>query len=399
MKGPVDALTPSQGGRGRSRILHGDHKRGQRTKSPSVRELKKHISRPVTMPSQTDLFLERSPVEMSSAHPKPLFINKRRSNSPHITVRRLQEIEAPATLPEAFPSNEGQPERGGFESYTDSSRPSRLAHRRGFSESHSSRRSGSLGRAREPSPLRNVILSREQAQTVDSLQIPTGIPEEDIVSPRKLPSELNLTFSARPRSEPSTPSVERHDTMLATPPHYNKELPVLPSYLVPQPLFVRSESSDMEAALQALHEQYRQPGRAEFASWRAELDIPLPESPDSETDAVGSDSHSPTFSSIKGGTSGVCTPHRLSELPDWPLRAAFARASVDFNLDNGVSNLSNHARTVSTTSSTVPYSLPPGFDGNPFAEKRIEGQDMGPRSMTQMEQLLDEFDYLGAALI
>jgi hypothetical protein len=155
----------------------------------------------------------------------------------------------------------------------------------------------------------------------------------------------------------------------------------------------------MEAALQALHEQYSHPSKWEFASRHAEVDIPLPESPDSETDAVGLDSHSPTFSSIRGGTSGACTPHRLSELPDWPLRPSFAGPSFDFDLNNGIENLSNHARTVSTTSTTMPYSLPSGFEGNPFAEKRIEGQDVEPRSMTQMEQLLDEFDYLGAALI
>jgi hypothetical protein len=399
LKGPKEALTPSQGGRGRSRILHGDHERRHRTKSPSLKELKRRISRPMAYPSPVDMLPKSSPVEMLSARVEPLFVHKKRSNSPHIMVRRLQESEMPAAVPEEFPGNDGLLDRGRSVSYNDNSRPVRISHRRGFSENYSKRRSTSLGRAREPSPLRNVIFSSEQTQAVNSLQIPTGIPEmdgEDIVSPCKLPSELNLALVLRPHSEPSTPKVEvpRDHVRPSTPPRYNKELPVLPSYLMPRPLFVRSESSDMEAALQALHERYDQ--HAEFVSWNVELDVPLPESPDS---ATGSDSHSPTFSSIRGDASGVSTPQRLSQLPDWPLGRPLTGSSMDLDLSHDVDSLSIHARTASNASTAVPYILPVGFGSNPFSEHRMEGQDTGPRKMTQMEQLLDEFDYLGAALI
>lgn len=346
------------------------------------------------MPSQLDRLLESldESNEMSSApRHEPLIIRKR-THSPNRLVRRIQETERPAGLAtEAYPQEKMTNERGRSVSHREISRPARPSHRRGFSEEFVMRRSGSLNGKRAPSPLRNVAMNQEEFRTIDGLQIPTGIPEidgEDVMSPRKFPSE-------RPR----TPNHDMDYQMTGC--HHsrnssintNKELPDLPDFLMPEPLFFQSDADGMHAALNSLNLQYGPQGT--YSPYQLEFDIPLPESPSPEKDMqFDSEAQSPTFSSIKGGTSGISTPNRLSELPEWPLRDA--DLGVDFS--RSIEKLSIHARSESTTS-TAMYSLPIGCDGNPFAMEKSHEAEPEVRQLSQMEQLLDEFEYLGAALI
>jgi hypothetical protein len=351
------------------------------------------------MPSQLDRLLESldESTEMSSApRHQPLLIRKR-THSPNRLVRRIQETERPASLTtDSFPHDERTTERGRSVSNREIGRPSRPSHRRGYSEEYAMRRSASLNGKRAPSPLRNVVMNQEEARAVDSLQIPTGIPEldgEDIMSPRKFSAEKPQTPGCKRQSgsemdfEMTGYNHSRNSSI-----NTNKELPDLPDFLMPEPLFFQSDANGMQAALESLSIQYNQ--QPTYSPYQLEFDIPLPESPSFDQEQFDSEAQSPTFSSIKGGTSGISTPHRLSELPEWPLRDT--DLGLDFN--RSIERLSIHARSESTTS-TAMYSLPIGCDGNPFATEKSHDAEPEVRQLSQMEQLLDEFEYLGAALL
>jgi hypothetical protein len=388
-------LTPSEGGRGRSRVLHPGTVRHRRTMSPSVKELRNHISRPVTIPSQLNRLLESldESSEMSSLpRREPLHIRKR-SHSSNRFVRRIQETERPVgRTTESVPQeDEMTNERGRSVSEAKIVRSSRPHHKPGFSEERAMRRSASFNGKRAPSPLRHV-LNQAESREVDGLQIPTGIPEvdsEDIKSPRILTGSMLQT----PNHEQLFDS---HIDCRLTGLHHsrnssvntNKELPE-PEFLMPGPLFSQPDADGMQAVLGNLGVQYGQEN-----TYSSEFDIHLPESPSSDYEQHGSEAQSPTFSSIKGGISGVSTPQRLSEVPEWTLQSD--KLGVDF--DRSMENLSLHARSESTTS-TAMYSLPEGCDGNPFATEKSQEAEPEVRQLSQMEQLLDEFEYLGAALI
>jgi hypothetical protein len=345
----------------------------------------------MTMPSQLDRLLESidEPTEMLSVpRHEPLLIRKR-THSPNQQVRRIQEMERPAVFAtNAFPQEEMTNERGRSVSYREISRPSRPLHRRGFSQDFAMRRSASLNGKRAPSPLRNVVMSKEDLRTIDGLQIPTGIPEldsEDIMSARRLQSERPQT----PNHNIGCQITEYHHSRNSSI-NTNKELPELPDFLMPEPLFFQSDADGMKAALISLSLQYGP--QSTHLQYQMEFDIPLPESSGSENDMQFiSEAQSPTFSSVEGGTSGVSTPNRLSEPLEWPFRDT--KLGLDFG--HSVEKLSIHARSESTTSM---YSLPIGCDGNPFATEKSHEAEPKLRQLSQMEQLLDEFEYLGAAL-
>ena len=180
-------------------------------------------------------------------------------------------------------------------------------------------------------------------------------------------------------------------------------------------------NTNMHKALQALDEQYTiDQGNS---PWRSNTQLPLPSVIESTSDAV-SNFASPIFSSIHGDhISDTCTSHRLSELrSDWPLKTNFA--DFDFQLEetspadvyssfepadvySSFEHLSIHTtETVSTTSTAMPPIVPrriSGTDDEAIAELRASLEQLQPpleqHEMTQTEQLLDEFEYLGAALI
>lgn len=348
----------------------------------------------MTIPSQLDRLLESldESHEMASAPQHPLVLIRKRTHSPNRLARRVQETERPAGLTiDSFPHEEMTNERGRSVSHSEVGRPSRPSHRRGFSEDFASRRSASLNGKRTPSPLRNMALNHEASRAIDGLQIPTGIPEidgEDSASPREFLSDETRAPS-NDLDFPMIGAQHSRNSSINT----NKELPALPEFLMPEPLFFQSDADGMAAALTSLNRQHGQHNAC--SPYQADSGIPLPESPISVKDMqFGSEAQSPTFSSIKGGHSGVSTPHRLSDPPGWPLH----NEELGFDSNRSIEKLSIHARSESTNS-TAMYSLPVGCDGNPFAMEKSHEVEPEMRQLSQMEQLLDEFEYLGAALL
>lgn len=324
---------------------------------------------------------------MSSApRHRPLIVRKR-PHSPNHLVSRIQETERSARVTtDSFTNENMADERGRSVSHKEIGRPSRSSHRRGFSEDFASRRSASLNGKRAPSPLRNVATNQDKCRTLDGLQIPTGIPEldgGDLDSPFKFPSERPQTPNHDMDSQMTGCQHSRNSSV-----NTNKELPPLPDFLMPETLFFEPDTVGMRAALESLNLQN------ENRSQQIDFDVPLPDSPSSAEMVSDTDAQSPTFSSIKGGNSGISTPHRLSDPAEWPLR----NEELFLNFNRSMQKLSLHARSVSTTS-TAMYSLPIGCDGNPFATEKSHEAEPGMRQLSQMEQLLDEFEYLGAALL
>ncbi|KAE9990973.1 hypothetical protein EG327_000686 [Venturia inaequalis] len=356
LKGPVAALTPSKDGRGRSRVLHPGPVRHHRTESPSMRELRKNISRPVTAPSQSNRLRKsmNESTEMPSAPRHLPLIHRKRPRSPNHLVSRIQETERPTRVTiDSLPEENIVNELGQSVLHRGVGRLSRSSHRRGFSEDFATRRSASLNGKRAPSPRRSVAMNQADCRAVDSLQISTGIPEldgEDVMSAFRFPNE-------RPQT-----------------PNHNMDFPTT--------ICQHSRSSSANT------------NKEGYSVYQMDFDVPLLESPTSAEMPSDTEAYSPAFSSIKGGNSGSSTPYRLSDPPEWPLR----NEELRLNFNRSIEKLSVHARSVSTTSTAL-YSLPLGCDGNPFATEKSHEAQSEVRQLSQMEQLLDEFEYLGAALL
>ena len=185
-------------------------------------------------------------------------------------------------------------------------------------------------------------------------------------------------------------------------------------------------NTNMYKALQALDEQYTLD--QSNSPWRSNTQLPQPSVIESTSDAISTFA-SPIFSSTHEGDhiSDTCTSHRLSELhSEWPLKSTFA--DFDFQLEetkpqdvyssfdaghpdvySSFEHLSIHTtETFSTTSTVLPPIQPrklSAADENALAELRLSLEKMLPpldaeqHEMSQTEQLFDEFEYLGAALI
>ncbi|TID18079.1 hypothetical protein E2P81_ATG11046 [Venturia nashicola] len=379
LKGPVTPLTPSEGGRGRSHFLNSGRSRDHRTKSPSTRELRDIISRPVTMPSQLNRLLEPldESNEMSSAPPRhQRVIIRKRMHSPDRLVSKVQVTTDP------FPKAKKANERGRSVSHNEVARPSRSSHRRKVSGHFATRRSASLNGKRAPLPLGNVVMNEDDYRAGDGLRIPRGIPElegEDAMFSFKFPIEKPHTTYQDIDFQITGPLHSRNSSI-----NTNKDLPALPDFLIPEPLFSKSDTAGMRAVWKSSSLKFERP------AYQLDYDVPLPESPSSTEMPSDTEAQSPTFSSIKGDDRGVSTPHRLSGDPQCPLRNE--ELSVSFN--RSFEKLSVHARSVSTAS-TAMYSLPL----NPFATEKSLATEPEIRQLSQMEQLLDEFEYLGAALL
>lgn len=308
---------------------------------------------------------------------------RKRARSPNRLTSRIQGTESPAGVTtDSFPKENIANERGRSVSHREIGRSSRCSHRLPFSGDFAARRSGSLNGKRAPSPLRNVATNQDECRAVDSLQIPTGIPElenEDIFSSFQFPNERLRTPNHDVDLQMTGCQHSRNSSVNA-----NKELPELPNSLMTEPLFFQSDSAGMQAALESLNLKYKP------SVDQPDFDVPLPELPTFAETQIDVEAQSPTFSSVKGGNSGISTPTRYSGPPEWPLQ----NAELGVNFNRSFEKLSIHARSVSATS-TAMYSLPL----IPFATEK--SHEMGPefRQLSQMEQLLDEFEYLGAALL
>jgi hypothetical protein len=420
------ALTPSQGGRGRSRILHSTHTSDDRTNDPSIRELRGRTWSPFSemqSPEASPIEASQSPMEL--APDGMSLLPRRRTASPHRFVRDVVELSSPTDPVDLFPDPSSLRIRGRSVSSTERRHSGGVNRRSRNSDDWSSRRSSSLGRRREPSPLRHV-LSHSYAQSNLDARIPEGIMEvdnEDLMSPRKALDDIP-TPNDRPRSSYSpsqetmtglTPSPE--PKFAVSPINLEKELPPLPPYLIPKPLFSRpaKETNPIESAIKAMNDAF-EPGD-HFPMWSTvsnasqDGNFDHPESP-----ATDNAENSPTFSSIKDSESGACTPQRFSG-PDFEFESqsplvypqdAFAitvdsecapMAAEEAPNDMPIDGKTPTAASFGLSDFGVGFSLNESFGSVSLRSKTETQDDAQPaRQLTQMEQLLNDFDYLGAAL-
>lgn len=369
LKDPSSALTPSQGGRGRSRTLHPDRARSARTNDPSMRE--NRMTWPQSAFSSSPLSSEGSPMDIPSPcleSPMELAPNgyqllpkKRRS-----LQRQLNVEEEPETI-EMFPSPTSIRVRGRSVSVADG-----IRQRRGrSSDEFKSRRSSSQGRLRAPSPLRHVV---SQDDDFPPVRIPEDIQEvewEDLRSPRR-PVESSPTSCSQP--------------------NVNKGLPALPSYLIPDPLFSQtSREEKCQDVTEATLGSFSSP-RSHFSIWSAASE----EDPGSPV--TDNNTNSPTFSSVKGTSTGACTPHRLSpkqsSIDEYLSKEDLKALSLELPDQDPFEDLMDGKTP--TAASFQLHSLHSGLQvgtEHPQTGVRI------PHEQTQMEDLLDQFEYLGTAVL
>src|SRR5215469_15647995 len=149
LKGPSPTLTPSNGGRGRSRTLHPSRTRSDRTHDPSVCEFRMTwplpAASPVSLSPDSEFQDIPSPIVESPMELAPngqqLLPRKRKS------LQRLLDVEEEPEIIEKFPSAISLRARGLPGSNAD------RRHRWGrSSDEYTPRRSLSQGRLQAPSP-------------------------------------------------------------------------------------------------------------------------------------------------------------------------------------------------------------------------------------------------------
>ncbi|KIW04902.1 uncharacterized protein PV09_04073 [Verruconis gallopava] len=362
--------------------------------------------------TDTTSAVAQSPFKTSPGLQWPLVDLSSSSNS--LLAQKLPDRQMTADLIDSFPA---VPNYGPTASYIDFSRPDRSSHsqkQQKRSTTLSSQQSTSREWKGEPSLFRNLVVSQDETWTDDGVTSSTSMSEwcTDGTSRRQQHDSsfsccLNSAKSAQldvlagitmnnlvPSSVART-LASNHNSIIdgaATPSFY----------LLPEPQPYRSEADEMHLGLQALADQYMHDRR--YSPWRSEVDIPHAESAEASQGAQ-SDVGSPIFSSIHGDASDTCTSHRVSELRDWPLKEnglgqfhfEFEQPQQPLDLEQSFEHLSIHtANTESTNSTALPYQLP---NTNPFARSKTSLEPPTSRELTQVEQFLDEFEYLGAALL
>ncbi|KAF1811469.1 hypothetical protein P152DRAFT_57064 [Eremomyces bilateralis CBS 781.70] len=349
LKSPPSAMTPSQGGRGRSRTLPPSHERATRTHSPSQRELK--ISSPILIVGPDQERLKCLPIVQALKDSTTLLPVKHNSGSPPLSplgshpvmAEELSQFRVPKQRRVQLASHSRQNSEG-----QDSEGRSSCSSRDGSgscaktcpicrsAESIARRRSISTGRMREPSPLRksmsidvnsdaSVVHVPEDIQEVDdeSLRTPMVLPPDTMASSLQVPIPEDPLL--RPHTSDCIP------TQFPSSP-LDKDLPALPSYLYPSPLRINQSFSSLPTDLADLPLDSLGP-TSRFSAWTVSTSSfppspssPLPSLPSSPTsshayhESPSSAPHtpqslsSPTFSSIHGfSTDGRNTPRRLSD--------------------------------------------------------------------------------------
>jgi hypothetical protein len=237
-------------------------------------------------------------------------------------------------------------------------------HRRAFSHE-----SGLRGAS---SALRNVCA--EEIVVPPYLDVPDSITEADENSPpRVMQRPLAINTSSL-----TSPTDSRPETAFRSPlfskPDVNKALPDLPSNLVPSPLFSHSFSypNDQPKDLFFDFQQSR------FSAWSEDLHGSEVDDSDLE---VG-DGWSSTFSSI--WDSGHTSPLRFSD----PFYSSLSSAAEQSG---------KHKTAQESDAASLQVSGEQGeqFPANDEPVVELESE----RQTTQLEQLFEEFDYLGAALL
>jgi len=275
------------------------------------------------------------------------------------SLQRLLDVEEEPETIEMFPSAANFRSRG-----LPGSNADHRNRRRTLSDERSPRRSLSQSRLQAPSPLRNVVF---QDDARIGIRIPEDIKEvdyEDLHSPRKQIKSQQASQSP-----------------------INKELPALPSYLVPDPLFSYSTHEDndieMDATLTSFSSQ-----RSRFSLWSTTSEDD-PGSPVADDNTV-----SPTTSSVKDTSSSVCTPNRLSpkQLDGFLSKDDLKNLSLESPEEDAFEAIMDGKTP--TAASFQLHRL-----HNRFSASTEHSQAEVQAPLTQRENLLEQFEYLGAALV
>jgi hypothetical protein len=351
-KSPVSASIPGVGGRGRSIRLQ---KIGQRDGSLSHKSSHSTTSAvdPIST-EQSNPYQATQPFYSAGFGLSSIMLPKLRAPYSATTLRG--PFSSTSSLDEDYFEIQG-PRRAVTAPEAQSQTHS--LHRRAFSHE-----SGLKGAS---SALHRVCA--EEVVVPPSFDIPDSITEIDESSPPRVVqrrelvhdnSSLNITES---RPETAVPSGK---------PDVNKALPELPSYLVPSPLFSHSFADPSEQAKGLfLDLDFKQ---SRFSAWTEDLNGSDIEDSDIEL----GDGRSSTFSSV--WDSGHTSPLRFSD----PFYTSLGPVSDDGG---------------KRTSTRDPDAADHPRDSGMALEDDEKQADLVTKQMTQMEQLLDEFEYLGAALL
>lgn len=457
LKGSQSALTatPTELRRGRSKVSRPQHRRTDRSTSPGERlqisspeltyrsdEDRDHITLLEAQLAMLGSPIEgdgsRSPYAPLRSHPVTLdehnnLPQRRSKTDDHSHKRQSSETPAGSSKEPPFPL---------FRSQSSSERTSCNSHSAPTSYAYFDPRypQRSISRRRAPSPLRTSI-SQDDIEALRAFNPPTHITEvdcEDLRTPRRFDSTLTSPMhSPEDVNEVAEVQTGRH----AKSPSLDKELPPLPSYLVPSPLRIRTAPADP----QTIEFGNYASNNSRFSVWTTTS----AESEDDHEPETGSQGEiSPTFSSIQGGSTGDNTPLHLSDREPPSLDDYFHDETSDnedsfFNEDRPdlmalkelqelirsptrttpdptpqrpfTSPLLSRSREVLamndgvsfgdlTPTSTVfkqhDLSLLPS-DREPViavAGESLPEQVAASRQLTQMEELMNEFDYLGGLL-
>ena len=244
-------------------------------------------------------------------------------------------------------------------------------HRRAVSHGNAVYRSSSHGRLRDPSPVRSI--SAQGVHTLPVLNIPDSITEVD-TPPRVPPRADARPFGGLNLSNVELPKFSLPESRPRTPkPDLNKELPALPTYLYPSPLFSHTVIPDPEEADPSPFVLDWTSKQSRFSSWTMASDA-------ESSDVDGHDGLSSTFSDIQD--SGHTSPLRFSD-PFW-----LSLSKTETNA------ASEDLKTLDSKTLASSQNLP-SREQTPLG--RI--QALPKLEQSPMEQLMDEFEYLGAALI
>lgn len=237
-----------------------------------------------------------------------------------------------------------------------------MIHRRAFS--HESGLRGASSALQE-------ICAAEEIVVPPRFEIPDSITEIDETSPPRVVG--NRGYVNFDNDSMMSVNTSRPETALkpSRRPNTDKELPQLPSYLVPSPLFSHSFPDPHEQAKELFIDVDFQQSR--FSAWSE--DLGHSDADDSELET--GDGQSSTFSSVwdSGHSSPSLDPFYLT-----------------LGSPDGIGGNVEYTQNPDASTDLDGY-------GSPVQDAELTSETKAGREMTQMEKLLDEFEYLGAALM
>ncbi|KAF2671387.1 hypothetical protein BT63DRAFT_412424 [Microthyrium microscopicum] len=370
VKSPVSARLPGVGGRGRSIKLKPSQRslQSRSASSQCTSPIKAEISYPILISPTSTTHTELDPIRL------PKRTNPYSRSTEHLHSGQTAESMTVDSLIKRL----ADPfvERRAATAVDD--RPIyQPTHRRAISHESVIRRVSSTGRLRENALMRQAFAGAPQPPI---LSIPDSITEVDSPprapqAPRSETGGLNLygmhipTFTVR-ESTPTPISPPTISPTTSEKPNLNKDLPALPTYLIPSPLFSHNNEvlpDPNPASPSQFARDWSSFQESRFSTWTLMSD-----------DGEESDCHdglSSTFSDIQD--SGHTSPMAFSD-NFWAARVSAANE-------------------LEASREKTPIGLPVGVPGGvaPLVVSKVEGATGG----SQMERLMDEFEYLGAALI